>query len=367
MKIASNNFFMTCVFWVKHMQISQNYNMKSNLTVGKGTEPTFGSLLRFASRENCRMDSYFFRGTDALDVVIKELKDKFPNGGKIYDFACSDGEEAITLMAMLGKNDLQKYKINCYDVCLDAINLARKGVYSVFSGLGDDFLLDGEALASKSDKKKKFFELFHSIMIPTVAPKYSLSNTEKYFYVKSVIPDFKEKYFTLKPAFKKLLNFEFGDIRALNNIEPDEKVSAILFRNAFYHLYDNEIMKIFNGKKLDNYSCGEKDKQKIVDSLIDKIHKKLEVGGTFTIGDYFSEHAFLANKFVANSDKEKFINMPFFSTRFEKFKNLFFMKKSPIVKALERDGRFIPIHSSPVTGYPLNKPFSGVTVWQKVK
>ena len=42
--------------------------------------------------------------------------------------------------------------------------------------------------------------------------------------------------------YKKLLNFEFGDIRALNNIEPDEKVSAILFRNAFYHLYDNEIM-----------------------------------------------------------------------------------------------------------------------------
>lgn len=179
------------------------------------TGVSFGSTMRCSGGLNHY--TCFFRN-NFPQLFADAVKTKFPNGVKIYDYACSDGSEAygiaMTLRKDLGNDAAQKYfPIIAADLGQDIVNLAQKGSIQIDEN-------DKQAIINKIGKKE-FKRLFND-SLKTTREEGNLFQTYK-----------------VSDELKNTIKFEQADfIKDVKNrkFSEDGKPCIIIFRNAFYLL-----------------------------------------------------------------------------------------------------------------------------------
>ena len=228
---------------LNNLYISKTYECKSHIgtrncaEINQNDRVTFTSL-KLKNGENDYSDTCFYRDLKTLSSAAIILRETFPQGTEIMDFACSNGEEAISLYSFLNDQTHNNYKIHCYDKSERAIELGRKGVYTIFKPKSfDHFLLPDYKEKNTPGEVKKLLKNikyhFYKIMKITPEPDYEINDPEFTEFLKES-PDFKIKYYELRKQFKDKFKFNVGDIKDIDKIEPEKQVGAILFRNAMY-------------------------------------------------------------------------------------------------------------------------------------
>jgi|GEM_PF-2720392 len=268
--------------------------------------------------------SWFFRDLATLDIAVNYLEKTFPKGTTILDYACSNGQEALSLNMMF--KDRNKYLIQCYDTDEKSIEDAKRGEYNVATEIfGEEFLLYNNDATGKQQKE--------------LANKF-----EQFFDKSGDIFDhhLSTKKFKVKDSLKDNINFEQGDIKNVDSAACGQKVGAIFFRNAFYHMLERaETM---------GYKCTGEGKTKIKD-VIDKAYTRLEPGGIFVMGNCLEDSIFRANSAAVPESH--------LATTVLRDCRVSILKKTPIQEMLEGRG-FTPIGYSTV-----NDDFAVPTVWKK--
>lgn len=330
------------------------------------TQKPFTSLLRVGDN-GLPIDSSFYRDIKTLKAVKDALLSFFPKGSLTIDAGCSNAEEYWSLKTLLGIN--KNHKIIGLDINPDAINLAKKKVYSVFTHYGDSFLIEPKDKISPEEADLQ--DLFNQYFVPTRKPKHEINNSMQYIMKKAVNLNFKEKFFKLRKELGDELNICVGDINDIVNINSEgQKLSAVLFRNAIYHSLDNDVYEHL--RKQTNANWKSVDRQSVCSDFADKIHYALDENGVFAIGDHVKDHFFIADDFTPSGNTTDFLDFNPSNEIIEKFKlntkrieTTKICKESPLKIALERDGRFNPIAYSDVEF--IDRVYQMPTVWQKVK
>lgn len=311
---------------------------------------SFTSLKQTADNENLFIDTAFYRDFPTLTGFAGLLRDEFPDGTDIMDFACSNGEEAISLYSLINdKNDV-KYKIYCYDTSDKALDFAKNNIYSVNSESLDYFLINNcKNNKTAEDLKKRFYVMMQEIE----PPEFRLHDEAFLEYSKS-FNVFNEKYFKVKDEYKHNFKFKKGDIRDILNIQPDKQVGAIFFRNALYHLTNNHPFgNIYDRETLDKIWFT--NKEEVLQNFADNVYEKLLPGGFLVLGNDIKEHLYQADKFTPKDEI-------YFDASTKEYIRL----KSPLVKALKKDGKFKPVLSSKCYSSEAGD-FTVYTIWQKNK
>lgn len=310
---------------------------------------SFTSLKQTTGNENLFIDTAFYRDLPTLLGFTKLMQEQFPDGGDIMDFACSNGEEAISLYSLINDKDNPKYKIHCYDTSDKAINLAKNNIYSVDSENYDYFLLARDNNKLKSDIRSNFNELMEEITPPNI----KLSDESYVDYI-NTLKIFNEKYFKLKDKYRHNFKFEKGDIRNISNIQPDKQVGAVFFRNALYHITSNHVFEKINDKEtLDK--IWNTNKEEVLQDVVDKVYEKLLPGGFLVLGNDEKEHVYLPDKYTPRDE-----------IYFDEMNHRLLRMKSPLLKALKKDGKFKPVLTSNCYTSDMGM-FTVYTVWQKVE
>lgn len=311
----------------------------------------FKSLKATDGDENLFLDTAFYRDFSTLIGVARLIQETFPNGADIMDFACSNGEEAISLHSLINdnKNDDNKYKIYCYDTSDKALKLAKNNIYMVHNALYDSFLIDDKTLDPMYDFIKN---RFYQIMEEVPAPKLSLLGETFDSNLNSLHVFNDEKYFRVKDKYRNNFKFQKGDIRNIANIQPDKQVGAVFFRNALYHLTNNHPFgRIYDEETLNK--IWNTNKEEVLEDIVDKVYDKLLPGGFFVLGTDEKEHVYQADKFTPKDE-----------IFFDEMNNEYLRIKSPLLKALHKDDRFTPVISAKCYTRGMGD-FTVYTVWQK--
>ena len=314
---------------------------------------TFGSL-KLRNDENNFSDTCFYRDIPTLISATKILKEEFPRGTIIMDFAGSNGEEAISLYSLLNDTPGNNYKIYSYDKSETAVKLGQKGIYTIFStNAGDNFLLTDTKYAKRLNDNKGFIKklrnCFYEIMEPAKRPDYTI-NDPVYLYRLMAVPDFEVKYFKLKNRYKNKIKIEEGDINNIENLLPQKKAGAILFRNAFYIETGNYGVNEFN--LFEDLSINKKE---IIEKIVDKVYDKLLPGGLFILGDIEKDHIYIADNNVKDEDKYFIANY-----------GVEIYKEPILWKALQKDNRFEPVFYKKISApCAFNEEMKIPTIWRK--
>ena len=347
------------------MQILPHYNknkINSNSQI-KNREINFNGLMWLDPKTYAPLDSWFFRDYTTLKTATDEIKNSFPQGAEILDYACSNGEETISLKALLPDT---KYKITGFDTSESALKLANRGVYTVFSHWYDSFLLPNTYPKSKEAHLKNSF---YNIMEETFpAPQDRLINNKKaYFDIKKSIPEFLEKFFCINSEHKNSIDIRRGNISNLDKYRTSNPIGAVFFRNALYQMIGNDLNESIEQRKTTEFIYNKKD---IINNFVDKLYSKLDKGGVFVIGDHIKDHLFLADKNTPDDEIIFFKDTPFFNPE-NKFHRqasyLRLFKESPLRIALEKDKKFKAVGFSKtwldIGGTKVKVP----TVWKILK
>lgn len=333
---------------------------------------SFGGLLHIDKKTENINDSWFFRDYPTLSTATEHLKKAFPKGGEILDYACSNGEEVISLNCLL---DDPKFKIIGYDCSNDALRLGNRGVYTLFANWYDSYLMQNQKIdltcnesdSTLPDSKTQtiLHKKFHQMMQKTdPLPEYKDINNKSNFNYLRRFYNLQEEFYIPKPTLKKRIDLRRGDIKNITQRRTDMPVIAVFFRNALYQLCENNIDEgLFNQKPINTNI----NRREIIKELVNNIHKVLEKDGIFIIGTHIKEHLFWADNSMKQSSVEKLSNNKFFvNSKYNYLKpEALCAKISPLVKALVDGGRFVPIGFSNVSDVwgSLKIP----TIWKKIK
>ncbi len=331
---------------------------------------SFNGLLHVDRKNGNINDSWFFRDYPTLQVATEHIKSTFPNGAEVLDYACSNGEELISLKSLL---DDPKYKIIGYDCSNDALKLANRGVYTLFSNWYDSYLMQSHTIEEINDNllpppeiQRFLRQKFHTIMEPIDArPEYkSINNKANFVSLKRGYKDFREDFYRIKQCYKDQIDIRRGDIMNIATRRTDKPVGAVFFRNAIYQLCENNIDEgLFNLEPI-NMSINRRN---ILKELVNNIHSVLEENGLFVIGTHIKEHLFWADGSMKFFDTESITESKFFKN--SKYTHLkpeaLCAKLSPLVECLTKGDKFIPIGFSNVSDFwgGLKIP----TVWRKIR
>ena len=229
---------------------------------------------------NMPMRTSFFRDVETLEIATEVVKRKFPKGATILDYACSDGEEAISILALLDGDDENKYDIIGLDKSSSAIKEAKKGRYREATGYGDEGFLFNLHEDMISEKNRRLKDKFLKIMDET-------TRNEKRIYA-----------YTVKEKYKDKIRFqpcEQGDIFDIDKVITSKPVGAVFFRNAMYQLFGR-------GFDYADQKNVYTQRETIMD-LVDEVYKKLEPGGVFVLGNCIEDQHF--NSFIVGYINKK--------------------------------------------------------------
>lgn len=149
------------------------------------------------------------------------------------------------------------------------------------------------------------------------------------------------------------------------NTEAKSLLGEYSFRNAIYHLCENNINEVFAyNAKVGNFA----NKNLLMEFLVNGIYKTLDKNGIFVIGNHIKEHLYWADTATPAEEKIAFGKTPFFNERLSnhvQHRRKECYKVSPLQRALLKDGRFEPIKFSEVKfgGMIMKLP----VIWKKVR
>jgi len=254
-------------------------------------------------------ESRFFRDLSVINFVQNHIRNKFPQGTHIADFACSQGQEAHSLAMLLSDlNHDKKYKITGYDIIPSAIEIAKKGFFVVENNKSESILFTKPP--SQTSTGIHFFGsgAFALILnnLPTQTksiievPEEQAQKIKKCFndhfstpaMTKKEIKEFLKKNFpnNKKPSddyhivvadrskFANVLDFQVGDIRQAGQILNGNKPGAILFNNALYHI---------SGAQRDDYLIARPSAAR---DVFNQIYSALPDNGIFSMGRLSVDH-----------------------------------------------------------------------------
>ena len=329
----------------------------------------FKGLLHIDHENGSINDSWFFRDEKTIKDSTSHIKSNFPHGTNILDYASSTGEEIISIKCFLPE---QQYKLIGYDTSTDAVKLGRKGIYSVFSHWYDSYLLPhfqiGKKAVKLDDQLQELKNKFYSVMekVHTEPEFLKLNNKVAFIQMRNHMPDFVEKFFTLKDEYKGIIDLRLGNIINIGKYRGEKPVGAAFFRNAAYHLCGNNITEVIEqlGTK-PNSSISSRFN--ILNYIAQGAHKILDDNGIFVIGNNIKDHLFLADKSLSPDEIIKFKDTPFFNPNLKSHirkADLECAKESPLLKAF-RLNNFEPIGFSNVEfgGLKIKVP----TIWKKIR
>ncbi|MBO6088133.1 hypothetical protein J6P92_07325 [bacterium] len=302
-------------------------------------------------------DSWFNRDRKILQEAADEIKTTFPNGADVLIYGCSTGEENISFKMFLPDG---KYRAIGYDTSADALRIGKRGVYTVFSNWYDSYLLPS---VSKSQLKQNYpseyqellelREKFHDMMyeVPASREYKDINNKSAYISLKCENPDFVERFYCLHNAYRSQIDLRLGNFMNVGQVRKENPVGGIFFRNAIYHMCNNNVNEVLNYNALPGVF---KNKNLLMDYLINGVYKTLDKGGIFVLGNHLKEHLFLTDETTPKENVVNFCDTPFYvesnkNHREHKFLKCF--KESPLLQALLKGGRFEPIGFSEVTTY----------------
>ena len=291
----------------------------------------------------------FYHNPEVLQRSVKIIEKEFPNGTDILVYAGSNGEEALSINTLF--NNRQKYKIYSIDKSSKAIDFAHKGIYAIHPLAEDGFLVN-----HNSENNKQFLsQIFHTNFIETDKPSFPVNNVSDLVYTIRFdnIDFYPQKYFIPKRSCKENVSFIKGDIKDIETFNKHKKTGAIFFRNAIYQLTDNDLNGVFKYGDKPNI---EANKRKIIFEIIEKLYNKLETKGIFVLGNHLQEHLYIADKTIPLED----------TVLANKDRNIRFMKKHPLIEALNKNGRFKPLSEFLIQGLG-NNTLKIPLIWQKIK
>ena len=280
--------------------------------------------LKASDKDNDFCDTSFYRDLYTLLNATRILNETFPEGADIMDFACSNGEEAISIHSLINDKNKGNYKLYCYDKSPKAIDLAKKGVHTVYRpGSPDSFILNKY---QSNDVYDDVIRCFNEIMEETKRPNHEINDPDFIRFIMGT-PYFKIKYYKVRDEYKDNFKFEVGNIFNINKLGP-QKVGAVFFRNAIYIPTDNYGVDEF-GSFVREKSV---NKRKVVNTIVDKVYDKLLPGGIFVVGENEKEHIYLAGKHAKEEEKI-----------YIKDYDCYIYKNMLLENALLKDGRFKPV------------------------
>ncbi len=282
----------------------------------KGTRTT-STLQPVDNGENysdlCIHETYFFRDIDTLNFTVNYLKDNYPQGANIAEFAASTGEEAYSLAMLLNSaNKDKRYTITGYDIVPSLLNSRKNHLYEITSGSVETFLHYQDNVHYKKNPELK--RLFDDFFTPIPRDWYFVENIDreliktikslkktkdedeikklKYYlqYLSISVQDrYNAYYIPKKDAFNNVVSFKTGDICDLGTkLDLPDNSPVIFFKNALYHIIS------FSPKEGDDFSAAK--------NLITQINKKLPIGGLFVMGALPADHMYENNKHDYSKD-----------------------------------------------------------------
>lgn len=320
----------------------------------------------------CCLETHFMRDLYSLEYTSNYIKNNFPNGTNIANYACSRGYEAYSLATLLkDSNADKKYKITGYDIVPEAIQDAKTAIFNIgeSSNLNEDYLIRDYLVRTPLQKQIK--TLFDECFEP-IPDKWRHFNVQdhryrhkaqrvnpqgqnidltiqrlEYLHLPSERNDDRGHYYIpRKDAFNGVIDFKIGDIMDVDKDLAAQKCGVITFKNALYHLIgrDTEIAKL----NLSNAQI-----------LFKKINSALEQNGLFLLGSLNIDHCF--NSKVPEKDID---------SRYQNNKLISVYDKSPIHELLRESG-FEPVfYDRFKSSNSKNGLFSGPhlpAIWKKVK
>lgn len=342
------------------MRIENNIHNNYDLKNKQVQNINFGGILHIDRKSGEVNDGWFNRDCQTLQTASNEIRTNFPNGADVLIYGCSNGEENISLKIYLPES---QYRIIGYDTSASVLRLGKRGVYSVFSGWYDSYLLP--FVSNREIKGKypeeyenllRFRKSFHDIMyeVPACSGYSDINNKTAYIGLKNSYSNFVERYYRLKSDFQSHVDLRLGNFLNVGQVRKERPVGGIFFRNALYHLSNNNVNEVIDFD-LPVGKC--ENKISLMENLVNGVYKTLDDGGIFVIGNHIKEHLFLADKKAPKKNIVNFCDTPFYvelNANHRKHMLLKCFKDSPLIQALLKDGRFEPIKFSNVTTYNCN-------------
>ncbi len=197
--------------------------------------------------------TYLFRNMKALSFLKKFIAKNLLHQKeiKIFDGACSVGDETHTLAMLLQKFGA-KIKIIGFDIGPWAVSEAKKGEVTI-SRNGFDNYLAFKTTGQYGKRQRR--RLFNNYFFETAHTK----------------GDEEFKTFRVRSSKAGMCSFVQGDIMNPAFIQQGE-ADAILFRNAMYHFTQNQFSEY-----------PPQHGVAAIKKLIDSVHSKLKDGGLFIV------------------------------------------------------------------------------------
>lgn len=316
------------------MKITSNYRNAYNIN--------FQSYNKLNPKTGMSASTSFYHDLPTLKKAVEIIENNFPKGADILVYAGSNGEEAISIYSLL-KNP-EKYSIYSIDPFKEAIDYANRGVYSILRLAEDGFLIN-----ENYDSEDQLKDCFLKYMQEIEKPPYNLNNYTDTIYRIRCSGYVMEKFFSMKQQVKEGIKFLEGDIKDIESFKNDKPVGGIFFRNALYHLTDNNLIGVLQYGEKPNIDV---NRRAILKDLINKIDKKLAPNGIFVMGNHTQEHLYLADN-----------HTPFYKRA--TMQGIKFMTSPPHIKALIKNGHFKSCFEQDVQvlGNKIIMPL----IWQKIK
>ena len=319
--------------FINGMRINNNYTIQNinhyNYTGAKAQ--TFGSYHAMYPKTRMPASTEFYHDLPTLKRAVQALEEFFTEGATIFVYAGSNGEEAISIYSML--REPQKYEIYSIDPFKDAIEYANKGIFRIeYGGTFNDLYLIS-CIEPKNADEREAKKCFNKCLTREFKPIYayvdalpdgekeSFYNASAFLRVGKVIqseeyknfirtrhPAFVsalqqlngEEFYKLNPEVQKQIHFVEGDIRDIANFQTnkDKPVGGIFFRNALFHLTNNDMENVGTPQGVDKKT----NRREILKQLVTSVEQKLSPNGIFVMGSHPQEHFYLADNSASPND-----------------------------------------------------------------
>ncbi len=314
--------------------------MKLSINAIRPHKPVFKSYNKINSENGLSASTSFYLDIPVLKKSVEIIEKEFPKGSDILIYAGSNGEEALSIKTLM-KNP-EKYNIFSMDIFKEAIDFAKRGIYGIHPLAEDGFLISEKQNA----EEQKLSNIFHKNFTEIRKPKQNINNLSDFIYdIKFDDKElFSQKFFKPNDSLKRNIEFLEGDILDVSKLHlnsADNKAGAIFFRNALYHITQNDLTGVLQYGLTPNL---ELNKQQVLDNLIEKVHRKLKIGGIFVLGRHLQEHLYIADKSVPLKDTVPVDNI----------RGIRYMAYPPHIKALSKNGCFKPLYEDIIHGFGNN-------------